>query len=125
MILLDTSVLIDLFRKKEKENSFFYSLLDYDEEFAISAITHYEIGIGNKKSKSNYWNHVYENLEFLDFNKSASDLAIDIYLNLKINNKIIDIADKLIASVAMSNEISLATLNNKHFERIDGLKLIK
>ncbi|MGJ3234689.1 type II toxin-antitoxin system VapC family toxin [Marivirga sp.] len=124
MILLDTSVLIDLFRKKEKENSFFYSLLDYEEDFAISAVTHYEIGIGNKKSKSNYWNHVYENLAFLDFNQSASDMAIDIYLNLKMKNKLIDIADILIASVAMSNEISLATLNIKHFERIDGLNLI-
>ncbi len=45
MILLDSSVLIDLFRKKKKENSYFYkSLLEF-EDFAISSITHYEIGV--------------------------------------------------------------------------------
>jgi predicted nucleic acid-binding protein len=49
MILLDSSILIDLFRKKNKEKTLFYNLSKTEEIFCISSITSYEIGIGNRK----------------------------------------------------------------------------
>lgn len=57
MILLDSSVLIDLFRKKDKTKSYFFNLLSDENDFAISSITHYEIGVGNKVSSSDFWNN--------------------------------------------------------------------
>lgn len=59
MILLDSSVLIDLFRKKDKSKSYFFELLSEENDFAISTITQYEIGIGNKSSSSEFWNDLY------------------------------------------------------------------
>jgi len=37
MILLDTSVLIDLYRKKNKEKTLFYRLAEYETDFSISS----------------------------------------------------------------------------------------
>lgn len=48
MILLDTSVLIDYFRKVNKQNSLFFQLAQNSSGFAISAITKYEIEVGAK-----------------------------------------------------------------------------
>ena len=124
MILLDSSILIDLFRKKNKEKTLFYKLSRTEEDFCISSITNYEIGIGNRKSHTAYWENLTEILTILPFDKSCSEKAIAIYLNLLKNNKMIDLADILIGATALTHDIPLATLNTKHFERIKGLKII-
>jgi tRNA(fMet)-specific endonuclease VapC len=54
MILLDSSILIELFRKKDKEKTLFYSIVNTYKTLCISSITYYEIGIGNRKSHSDY-----------------------------------------------------------------------
>jgi tRNA(fMet)-specific endonuclease VapC len=54
MILLDSSILIELFRKKDKEKTLFYSLAKTYKTIYISTISYYEIGIGNRKSHSEY-----------------------------------------------------------------------
>jgi tRNA(fMet)-specific endonuclease VapC len=40
-------------------------------------------------------------------------------------NKMIDLADILIEATALTHNISIATLNDKHFNRIQGLEIIK
>ncbi|MEX0982948.1 MAG: type II toxin-antitoxin system VapC family toxin [Bacteroidales bacterium] len=125
MILLDSSVLIDLFRKKNKDKTLFYKLSKSYKDFAISSITYYEIGIGNRDSHFDYWNNLADQLTVIPFDKLCSISAIEIYLDLLKNNKIIDIADILIGATALTHNIPIATLNNKHFERIKNLELIK
>jgi len=124
MILLDSSVLIDLFRKKDKTKSYFFDILSEENNFAISTITQYEIGIGNKVSSSDFWNDLYNKLTILSFDQSCSNEAIEIYAILKRQNKLIDLADLLIGATAKNYQIPLATLNKKHFQRIEGLQLI-
>ena len=124
MILLDSSILIDLFRKRNKLNTFFFQLLAENDDFAISSITHYEIGVGNKKSHWSYWEDLYSTLIILPFDRSCSETASEIFLDLRKRNKVIDFADLLIGSTALAHSIPLATLNKKHFERISDLKLI-
>ena len=125
MILLDSSVLIDLFRKENKEKTLLYKLSQTETSFGISAITHYEIGIGNKKSYNEFWNKLYNNLTVIPFDKACSTTAIEIYLDLKKKNKIIDIADLLIGATALTYNLKIATLNHKHFSKITGIEIIK
>ena len=47
LICLDTSILIDFFRSKEKEKTTFYKLSE-NYDFAISIITRYEFALGFK-----------------------------------------------------------------------------
>ena len=125
MILLDSSVLIELFRKKDKEKTLFYSLTKTNKVFYISSITYYEIGIGNRKAHFDFWEKLCENLHILSFDIECSDTAIAIYHNLKKDNKIIDLADILIGATALTHNMPIATLNDKHFSRITGLDIIK
>ncbi len=46
MILLDSSILIDFFRKKRKDKSAFFKLSERYNNLAISAITHFEVLAG-------------------------------------------------------------------------------
>ncbi len=55
LICIDTSILIDFYRKKDKTKSFFYELTKTYNLFAISVITEYEILIGNEAAKDNFW----------------------------------------------------------------------
>jgi tRNA(fMet)-specific endonuclease VapC len=91
----------------------------------ICSITHYEIGVGNRKSHSDYWNLLSENLRVIPFDKACSKSAVTIYIDLLKANKMIDLADILIGATAVSYNIPIATLNTKHFDRIEGLELIK
>jgi tRNA(fMet)-specific endonuclease VapC len=86
MILLDSSVLIDLFRKKNKDKTLFYKLSKSYKDFAISSITYYEIGIGNRDSHFDYWNNLADQLTVIPFDKLCSISAIEIYLDLLKNH---------------------------------------
>jgi len=56
LVLLDTSILIEFFRKTEKINSRLYQLFDVFDAFGISVITEYEIFIGATSiTQKNYW----------------------------------------------------------------------
>ena len=50
--LVDTTILIDYFRKTDKANAKLVALFDQNYDFSISAITHYEIYSGATASTS-------------------------------------------------------------------------
>ena len=124
MILLDSSVLIELFRSTNKENTLFYKLATTESDFAISVITYYEIFTGSNEKQDSFWNKLFESVEILNFDFSSSIQATKIYKELKKTNKMIDLADILIAATSISNNIQLATLNLNHFERIKDLTIM-
>lgn len=119
MMLLDTSVLVEHFRKKDKTSTFFYHLAERHDEFAISAITHYEILIGSNELQSPFWESLFGTLTILPFDIPCSTAAVKIYKSLKAKGLLIDLAD-----LAIAHEISLCTLNEKHFKRVENLELI-
>jgi tRNA(fMet)-specific endonuclease VapC len=124
MILLDSSVLIELFRTVDKEKTLFYQLTSIDNDFAISIITHYEIFTGSNDKQDSFWTEFLDTIEILDLDVKASEEAVKIYKQLKKTGKMIDLADILIAATSLSNDISIATLNLKHFGRIKGLDIV-
>jgi tRNA(fMet)-specific endonuclease VapC len=125
MILIDTSLLIDLFRKTDKKNSLLVSLVRQGYVYCISSITDFEIFSGANSEQMVFWEQFLQNTEVLPFDKTVAKVAVEINNILKRKRKQIAIPDLFIAATAVSNNLSLATLNKKHFERIDGLKLIE
>ena len=124
LILLDTSILIDFYRKKDKSKSKFYSLTSKYKLFAVSVITEYEIFTGANDSTLEYWTTFFDQVMVLPLERVATQQAVKIFKQLKLDNKLIEIPDILIGSTAIANKIKLATLNRKHFERIEGLEII-
>jgi tRNA(fMet)-specific endonuclease VapC len=60
----------------------------------------------------------------MPFDKTVAKRAVDLNKELKRKRKLIDTADLFIAATAIANNLPFATLNRKHFDRIDGLTLI-
>jgi len=93
IICIDTSVLIDYFRKKNKQNSFFYELTKHHSIFAVSVITEYEIYMGSNSEQEIFWNKFFERLSILQFNSEVVKCSVNIKKKLKKNRKNIDIPD--------------------------------
>ena len=125
IILVDTSILIDYYRKTDKANSVWANLVKRSYGFAISTITKYDIYSGATLDQLVFWDNVLLLVEILPFNEFAVDTAVAINAELKRNRKQIDLADLFIAATAVAHNYSLATLNRKHFDRIDSLNIIE
>lgn len=125
VILLDTSILIDYYRKSDKANSTWVALIRQGYEFAISTITKYEIYMGATQSQMVFWDDVLLAITVIPFDERCVDTAVSINATLRRKRKQIDLADLFIAATAVSQDMSFATLNKKHFDRIDELMLIE
>ena len=123
-VLLDTSVVIDFLRQKDKKSTWFYFLAKTENKLAISILTHTELYSGKQIWKNlkarNELKDLLSNMGILSLNQSTSELGG------KFRSKIqIDLADAVIAATAIENKLPLATFNRKHFGKIAGLRLVK
>jgi len=124
-IILDTSVLIEYFRKGNKENTLLYKLGKDDFNYAVSIFTVFEIYKGvNKERQLIFWNTLLEKYDVIEYKEKENNQAIEIYKNLKSRNKLIELPDILIAATTIANNLKIATINLKHFDRIEGLEII-
>ncbi len=124
IILIDTSILIDYYRKTDKNNSVWLKLVRDDYSFAISVITKYEIYAGAIPSQVSFWDSILHAVSIIPLDELSIDTAVIINGILKKKRKQIDLADLLIAATAIANDFPLATLNKKHFTRIEELKVL-
>jgi tRNA(fMet)-specific endonuclease VapC len=122
-ILVDTCVIIDYLRSSNKVETLFIKLLNrYD--LCISVISIFELyNGGTSEKKRSDIDTLRKEMEIIDLNYDMAKLASTIYLDLKQKNKLIEFRDILIGAVALDLEIELATLNHKHFTRINNLTL--
>ncbi|NJL13115.1 MAG: type II toxin-antitoxin system VapC family toxin [Microscillaceae bacterium] len=63
-------------------------------------------------------------IHILPFDSACANIAVEIYQNLKARNQLISANDLFIASVALVNHLSIATLNTNHFSRITDLEFL-
>lgn len=125
IVLIDTSILIDLFRKTDKANSALLFLVRQGYVYTISAVTEYEIYTGAALGQVDFWDSFLERTEVFPFDKTVAKIAVDINRKLKRKRKLIETADLFIPATAIANNLPFATLNRKHFDRIDELSIIE
>lgn len=124
LILLDTSIVIDYFRKKDKTKTRLYELTDHYEGFVISVITEFEIYVGAKADQLPFLERFLNAIPVIPFDSSIAEIAVDLNSQLKASKNQIAIADLFIASTAISLGIPCASLNHKHFGRLKDLVLV-
>ena len=122
-VVIDSCLFIDYFRSKNKEK-LFAELNRQPRKLYVSAVAKYEVLSGAKDESVSEWRRIFENITVLAFDDSTIMTARDICRQLKRDNKLIDLGDILIAATAIANDLPLATFNRKHFERINGLRLV-
>lgn len=125
IILVDTSILINYYRKTDKSNSVWIKLIRQGYSFVISSVTKYEIYSGATQSQLDFRDKVLKDNKVLSFDESCVDTAVEVNAALKRKRKQIDIADLFIAATALSHNFPIATMNKNHFDRIDGLEIIE
>jgi tRNA(fMet)-specific endonuclease VapC len=78
IVLGDTSILIEFFRKKDKSKTTLVRLLEDFDRYCISAITEFEIFSGANESQKEYWEAFLEQIIILPFDSSAVERACEI-----------------------------------------------
>ena len=126
---LDTNAVSDFLGKKYNvESNMKNALKDNKNCIAICPIVHYEILRGFKllpsKNKFAEFMKMYNSdiLKKLPFDYAAAEAAAKIYYDLHRGQQIED-NDIYIAAVAIVNNCTLITANEKHFGRIENLKV--
>lgn len=123
-ILIDTSIVIDYLRSNSRQQTNFTKLF-IDNELYLSSISVFELFNGaTSEAKKQDVEQVCQQISVLDFNLDTAKIASEIYLDLRAKNKLIEFRDILIAASALQHTLPIATLNRKHFERIEWLELV-
>jgi predicted nucleic acid-binding protein len=119
--LLDTSVVIDFLRSKDKEQSLLYLLSE--EDLSVSIVTHTELYAGKSvwesKRGRQELDKILSGVKMLSLTQAVSVEAGKIYAY----NHTSDLIDAIIAATAIVYKCKLVTLNRKHFEKIPDLSL--
>lgn len=122
--MVDTSLLIDYFRKTDNNNAKLLTHFRSYKQLYISCITAFEILNGAKQLHLNFWNGMLPRFTILPFDSDAARQAAAITQQLKSKRKTIDKPDLLIAATAVAHGLPFDTLNVKHFIHIDKLLML-
>ncbi len=134
MIVLDTSTCIDYLDGNEKLKEIIF---EQESIIHITAITVYEINIGLERTKRKIsverykylyrtWMEFISRMEIFPLGFKEAEMASKICDTLESKGQIIDDNDILIAGIMLTNGIKkIITKNVRHFERIEGIEIIK
>lgn len=124
--LIDTDILSYYFKGDPAVIAKFNDYLKAYEGINISIITYYEIVAGLKFRKAVKQLKDFE--EFVKYNtilfitEKSAKIAGDIYAELRRKGIVIGMPDILIAGIAIENDLTLITNNERHYHRISKLK---
>lgn len=121
-LLLDTTILVDIFRGRQPALDWLKS--EPDKNFGISGFTVFEILVG-AKNKEEMISLQKKLEEFPVFWSSEDDCnrALVTFANLFLSHGI-EVTDALIAQTAIGLNVPIVTLNEKHFKPVAGLNII-
>ncbi|MBI2650353.1 type II toxin-antitoxin system VapC family toxin [Candidatus Woesearchaeota archaeon] len=119
-ICLDTDVSIEVLKNTPKS----HQLLDLikDSEVYITTISVFELLL--RETNLDAIEKLLLKTAVLDFSELSARKAAEIFKDLKIKGQMIPLRDLLIASTAIANNCTLATLNIKDFRNIKNLTLL-
>ncbi len=127
MLVLDTNVLIAFQKRNEQVRATYMLAVDSGEEIAVPALVRYE-------ARKELQNPLYQRrLSVLDallalhstleMDEETVDIAASLCETLRVQGKLIEDADLLIAATALRHNTTLVTHNTDYFSRIPGLQL--
>ncbi len=124
--LIDTDILIYSLKNNETVVENFKKFSNYPK--AVSVISYGELYFGAKKSKNIEKNtavvkRISEIFEIIEVDKTIIELFGDIKVKMQKVGLVVSDFDLLIGATALSYNYTLVTNNEKHFNKIEGLKI--
>ena len=99
------------------------------ELLGISVMTVHEVSKGISKNPNlsekvvNRIETAFGRLNILEYDVGCAEVGGELEAKLEQKGERLSLADVIIAATALSYEVPLLTMNRRHFERVDGLKL--
>jgi len=125
--LVDTDILSFYFRGDAKVVERFHEYLKEFDQINISIISYYEILGGLKFKKAERQLRGFEefanNNTIIHLSEESAKISGDKYAELRQAGITIGTSDILIAGIAIENDLTLVTNNEKHYEPIKGLRI--
>ena len=118
-VCLDTDVCIEILKNTEIGGRLLKAIEQC--EIYLSTITIFELFL--RKTNLFPIEMLVQKCNILDLDELSAKKAASLFKTLKAKGVMIDLRDLFIASVVLVNGCSLATLNLKHFSKIEGLVL--
>jgi predicted nucleic acid-binding protein len=122
MVILDTSVVIDISRKKKYALVLLASYQE-KERIATTLITQYEMLRGTPEPYINYITELLNRFVILDFANNSLDETVKMYKKLKKKGKLINEIDIMIAGIAATSNETLITKDND-FLNLESDKIV-
>jgi tRNA(fMet)-specific endonuclease VapC len=122
MVIMDTSVMIDVSRKKKYAIELIASYQE-KEQIATTIITQYEMLRGTPEPYVNYITELLNRFVILEFGTDALSETVKIYKKLKEKGTLINELDIIIAGIAATNNQTLITKDND-FQNLENNKII-
>ena len=120
-LLLDTSVIIDFLRRKDKSESLFYKISE--EDLYISIISHTELFAGKSiwenQEARNILSEVFSGTTIIPLTEDISEKAGYIRAHNQSNSLI----DSIIAATSITSDCKIITLNTKDCEQVEGIDI--
>ena len=123
-ICIDTGPLIAYLRGQESAATAVETSVR-DCNCLVTAITVYELLFGVSRARKQIGEDVLLGaMSVLPLDEAAARRAASLHDHLIRTNVDIGIKDVLIAAICLQNPVPLLTLNQKHFDRVDGLVVL-
>jgi len=125
--LLDTDWVIDYFNNKEPTSSKIEELRDEGIGISIISLAELYEGVLNSKNPESSENLLLEfmsEVSVMELDEGICRIFGELRGKLRKKSLLIDDFDIVIASTAIYHEITLCTNNRKHYDRIEGLKVL-
>ncbi|MDR1668800.1 MAG: PIN domain-containing protein [Oscillospiraceae bacterium] len=127
--VIDTNIISYLLKKDVQVRNRMLDAIEQNYEFAMLPIVYYEITRWLLERKAiqlqNDFNQMCMEMPLAEANKAVWDQAAALYVQARQMGKPIGSdADIIIAAFFLVYDYSLITNNVRHFERIDGLRII-
>ena len=127
MIVLDTDILVNILRRKNRGEQWKDFLKD--KSIAFTSITAFELFLGAEISKKFDQNmqaikSLIQQFPVLPLSIKSSYIAATIYSDLRKKGQMIELNDIYIAAVTLEHGAELATDNVNHYQRVSQLKII-
>lgn len=114
-ILLDTSVIIDALRKRRGRCELLWSMLAQGHELVCTAVNVAEVYSGMRLQEAAMTSEFIDDLECIAINREAARRAGELRRDWQRRGKTLSLPDALIATVALTLNLTLATDNVKDY----------
>lgn len=122
-ILIDTDVVIEYLRSKEKSSTELIKLMQ-KHDVLLSSISEFELYLGAKTERHQRdLEMIFNEVSVVPFDFGCGRIAAKIWKGRELTHQHLEIKDIFIASIAIYNDVWLRTFNKKHFRGIDKLKM--